>query len=343
MGLYNTGPAKPAPKPPAPKPAPAPTQTPVVGTGQPPPGGFTQTGGTHTGPPPKATDPGSALTGANRDAYQSILNLFTSYGLGSLAPNILQYVQQGYSADTISILLQQTDAYKQRFAGNELRKKAGLAVLSPADYLATEDSYKQIMRSAGLPAGFYDSPTDFVNFIGQDVSPTEMNSRVQLASSATVTASPYYKQALSDMGLSHGDMTAYFLDPGKAVPLLQQQATTAAIGSEALARGLGFDQGYATRLAQAGFSQSQAAQGYSQISQEFQTLRNIAGQFGQTYNYGQEEQAVFQPGAGTAGSGADLNAAQFQQRLASWQRANVSGNVGGAQGGLARHGGGQLV
>jgi hypothetical protein len=283
------------------------------------------------------------LTGANRDAYQSLTALFDSYGLGTLAPTILQYVQQGYASDTISVLLQQTDAYKQRFAGNQIRQQNGLAVLSPADYLATEDAYRQTMRSAGLPQGFYDSPQDFTNFIGQDVSPTEMQSRVQLASQATITASPAYKNALNQMGLSNGDLTAYFLDPQKALPLLQQQTATAAIGSEALQRGLGFDQQYAKTLAQSGFTQSQAAQGYGQISQEFNTLQSIAGQFGQSYSYGQEEQAVFQPGAGTAGSGADLNAAQFQQRLASWQRANVSGNVGGAQGGLARHGGGQLV
>jgi len=290
-----------------------------------------------------STDPATLLTGANRDAYASLKALFDSYGLGSLAPTILGYVQQGYAADTISVLLQNTDAYKQRFAGNAIRQKNGLAVLSPADYLATEDAYRQTMRTAGLPTGFYDSAQDFTNFIGQDVSPAEMNSRVQMASQATVTASPEYTQALSQMGLSKGDMAAYFLDPQKAVPLLQQQAATAAIGSEALSRGLGFDQGYATRLAQAGYSQQQAAQGYSQIAQEFNQFRQTAQQFGQNYTYGQEEQAVFQPGAGTAGSGGDLNSAQFQQRLASWQRANVSGNVGGSQGGLARHGGGQLV
>jgi hypothetical protein len=303
----------------------------------------TTAGSTPAKPAPKSTDPATALTGANRDAYQSILDLFTNYGLGTLAPKILQYVQQGYAADTISVLLQQTPEYKQRFAGNAGRVKAGLPPLSPADYLATEQAYSQSMRAAGLPSGFYDSPQDFTDFISKDVSPTEMNSRIQLASQATVTASASYTAALKQMGLSNGDLTAYFLDPTKALPILQQQSTTAAIGSEALARGLTFDQGYAQKLAQAGFTQSQAATGYSQISQEFHQFQQAATQFGQNYSYGQEEQAVFQPGAGTAGSGNDLNAAQFQQRLASWARANTQGNVGGAQGGLARHGGGILA
>ena len=294
------------------------------------------------GPTGQTGTAASALTGANRDAYDSLVNLFTSYGLGSLAPTIMGYVQQGYGSDTITVLLQQTDAYKQRFAGNAIRQQNGLSVLSPADYLSAEQSYQAVMRAAGLPQGFYDSPQDFTNFIGQNVSASELQSRVTLASQATLTASPAYTQALQQMGLSKGDLTAYFLDPTKALPLLQQQANTAAIGSEALQRGLTFDQSYATQLAQAGFTQSQAAQGYGQISQEFNTFNQIAQQYGQGYTYGQEEQAVFQPGAGVAGSGNDLNSAQLQSRLASWARANVSGVSGGAAGGLARHGGGQL-
>jgi len=300
--------------------------------------------GSISGTPVGATPIGTVngLTGTDRDAYTALTSLFDSYGLSSLAPDILSYIQNGYSADTISILLQNTSAYKQRFAANQARLKAGLPVLSPADYIATEDAYRQSMQAAGLPKGFYDSTDDFTNFIANDISPTEMNSRIQMASQATVTASPQYTQALQQMGLSSGDLTAYFLDPTKAAPLLQQQANTAAIGSEALARGLTFDQGYATRLAQAGFTQAQAAQGYSQISQEFAQFQQTAQQYGQNYTFGQEEQAVFQPGSGTAGSGNDIDAAQFQQRLASWQRANVSGTYGAASGGLSRHGGGQL-
>jgi hypothetical protein len=293
--------------------------------------------------PPNSSTAAADLTGPNADAYNSLLALFTSYGLASLAPTILSYVQQGYGSDTITVLLQQTPEYQQRFAGNAIRQQNGLAVLSPADYLSAEQSYQAVERAAGLPSGFYDSPSDFTQFIGDNMSASELQSRVQLASQATLTASPSYTKALNQMGLSQGDLTAYFLDPTKALPILQQQANTAAIGSEALQRGLTFDQGYATQLAQAGFTQAQAAQGYSQISQEFSQFQNIAQQYGQNYTYGQEEQAVFQPGAGTAGSGNDLNAAQLQARLASWARANVSGVSGGAAQGLARHGGGQLA
>ena len=327
-------------KPPAPTPPPNPYRpapggnlptTPAGGTPPSQPVGGIAGGG--------STDPLSGLTGDQRNAYSALVNLFNTYGLGTLAPDILKYVQQGFNSDTISLELQNTDAWKQRFAGNQIRLKNGLPVLSPADYIATEQSYRQSMRAAGLPSGFYDSSSDFSNFIGSDVSPSEMNSRIQLASQATLTASPQYTEALRQLGLSHGDMTAYFLDPQKALPLLQQQSATAAIGSEAIVRGLGFDQGYAKQLAQAGFTQSQAAQGYGQIASEFGTLQQAAGAFGTNFGYQTEEQAVFQPGAGPGGE----NAALMRQRLESYNRAQTQGYVGGAQQGLARHGGGQLA
>lgn len=300
----------------------------------PPPGrGYGGPGGPT--PAPNPNDPLSALTGDQRNAYSALVDVFNQYGLSSLAPDILKYIQQGFNSDTIALLLQDTDAYKQRFAGNQIRLKNGYAVLSPADYIATENAYRQSMRAAGLPSGFYDNPSDFATFIGSDVSASEMNSRVQMASQATLTASPQYTQALKQMGLSQGDLTAYFLDPTRALPLLQQQTATAAIGSEAIVRGLNFDQGYAQQLAQAGFSQSQAAQGYSQIASEFGRLQQAGQQFGLNYGYNTEEQAVFQPGAGG-------NAALLRERLAGYNQAQTQGYVGGAQQGLARHGGGQL-
>lgn len=326
-----TATGKPIAGPTAPK---GPTAPPIYGGGTPATTptqvtGTPATGGTQINNNNSAL---AALTGDQRNAYSALVDVFNSYGLGSLAPSILTYVQQGFNSDTITLMLQQTDAYKQRFAGNIQRQKNGMAVLSPADYIATENSYREAMRAAGLPASFYNSPSDFANYIGNDVSPTEMNNRIQLASQATLTASPQYTQALKQMGLSQGDLTAYFLDPTKALPILQQQTLTAQIGSEALVRGLNFDRGYAQQLAQAGFTQSQAAQGYGQIAGEIGALQNAARSVGQNYTFGQEEQAVFQPGAG----GNEL----LRQRLQGVQQGLTSGSLGGASSGLTRFGGG---
>jgi hypothetical protein len=191
------------------------------------------------------------LSGDNRDAYLALQSLFKNYGLDSLAGKIFDYVKQGYGADTISVLLQDTPEYKKRFAANEARAKAGLAVLNPADYLATEASYRQILSSAGLPTGFYDNPADFQKWIASDVSPTEIKDRVDLAVAATSQANPAYKDALFQMyGINEGDLTAYFLDSKRAEPILKKQAAAGAIGAAAIRRGFAANtldlEGYAT-------------------------------------------------------------------------------------------------
>lgn len=270
------------------------------------------------------------LTGADRDAYVALSNLFASYGLNTLAPKIFDYIKNGYSADTISILLQNTDEYKQRFAGNESRKAAGLPVLSPQEYLATEASYRQIMQSAGLPSGFYDQPTDFTTWIGKNVSPTEIQSRVDLATQATTLSNPSYRQALNQMGIDDSQLTAYFLDPSRALPTLQKSAAAASIGAEALQQGLTFDTLYAQQLATSGVTSDQAKQGYSTIGQTLNQYQTLASIYGGTYDQRTAEQATFL---------GDAQAVNQQKRLANSEAASFSGSTGGAANGLAQRGG----
>lgn len=270
------------------------------------------------------------LTGENRDAFMALNSLFKQYGLGSLAGKIYDYVKNGYGADTISILLQDTPEYKKRFAANEARIKNGLSVLSPAEYISIENSYRQIMRQSGLPEGFYDSTSDFTNWITGDMSPTELQSRVDLATQATALANPAYKAALKQMGLSDGELTAYFLDQDRALPLLQKAAATAAVGAEALQRGLAFDQQYASELATAGVSRDQAAQGYAKIADEFSDLKTLGQIYGGGWTQRMAEEDVFVGGTG---------ASQQREKLVNRERGSFSGAAGGARAGFAQRGG----
>lgn len=270
------------------------------------------------------------LTGENRDAFMALNSLFQQYGLGSLAGKIYDYVKNGYGADTISILLQDTPEYKKRFAANEARLKAGMSVLSPAEYISVENSYRQIMRQSGLPAGFYDSTSDFTNWISGDMSPTELQSRVDLATQATALANPSYKAALKQMGLSDGELAAYFLDQDRALPILQKNAATAAIGSEALQRGMAFDQQYASELATAGVSRDQAAQGYAKIADEFSDLGTLSQVYGGGWTQRMAEEDVFVGGTG---------ASQQREKLINREKGSFSGTSGSARSGLAQKGG----
>jgi hypothetical protein len=280
-----------------------------------------------------------SLSGDKRNAYEALNNLFSSYGLGSLAPKIFDYIQKGFSADTVSILLQDTPEYKQRFAGNEERRKLGLPVLSPSEYLSVESSYRQIMRQGGLPQGFYDQASDFNDMIGKDISPTELKQRVDMAAQASTLANTNYKRALEQMyGIDQSHLTAYFLDPERATPLLQRQAAAAAIGAEALKRGFQ-PSSQSEDFATAGVTAAQAAQAYGQMAMEMPDYQKIASQYGEKVSQFEMERALLE--SNTTGNQAEggfmKESPQAKlERLASWARANATGSRGAAQTGLAQ-------
>jgi hypothetical protein len=269
----------------------------------------------------------NALQGSQRDAFVALNALFTSYGLSTLAPKIFSYIQNGYSADTISVLLQETPEYKQRFAGNEMRKKAGLAVLNPADYLATEASYRQIMASAGLPKGFYDSPADFASWIGGDVSPTELKGRVDLVTAATTQANPYVKQQLKALyGVDEGQIAAYFIDQHRALPLLQKQEQASEFAAAAAQQGLLTDRQRMEDYVTSGFSLSQASQGFAQVAQELPNLQALSARFGVTFGQVAEEQSVF---------GTSADSVAKKRNLVNSERSQFGGAAGTAASGLS--------
>jgi hypothetical protein len=132
------------------------------------------------------------------------------------------------------------------------------------------------------------------------------------------------------MGISDREMTAYFLDQKKALPYLQKAAATAAIGAEALAQGLKFDQKYAETLATSGLTAQQSREGYSQIAGEADEMAKLGAIYGVTYNQRTAEQAILENKA---------SAQKTRGKLASRERAQFGGGTGAARGGLSQRGG----
>lgn len=275
------------------------------------------------------------LTGDNRDAYASLRSMFNSIGLGTLAPKIYEYAKQGYGADVISMLLQDTSEYKQRFAANETRVKAGLPVLSPAEYLSTEDAYRQVLQDAGLPKGFYDSVTDFTNWIAGDTSATELKGRVDLAVANTMQANPASVQALKDLyGVDQSYITAYFLDQKTALPLLQKQSQAAQFGAEALKRGLGLNQTNLEDMVTSGLSQSQVSQGFQAVAEALPNIQAIAARYGTDFTQSNLEQDMIEGGVGQTDMGSTT---AKRKNLASQERALFSGFGGATSQGLGNY------
>lgn len=274
------------------------------------------------------------------DASQNLISTFNSYGLGGdIASAIANLVKKGFGADTISLIAQDpksTDplsvAYQKRFAGNAGRVAQGLKPLSPAEYLATEDSYAQIMRQAGMPTGFYDTRDSFANFIANDVSPTEVQSRVTLAKDVLINADPMYLDQLSaQYGLDRGHALAHILDPQAALPLIQKQVQAVQLGAAAERAGLGINNPTAEQLVNQGVSQSQANQGFQNIASQLPNMQELATRYNAYSPAGEIGQALTSETFGTPGA---ANAEQNIQRLKQQEVSQFSGSSGAGKGSL---------
>ena len=283
---------------------------------------------------PKAATPAGSdyLTGASRDAAKALIALFTQYGLGSLAPKIIQYLQQGFAADTVALELQDTAEYKQRFAANEARIKKGLPALSPAEYVSTERSYRQLMASAGLPVGFYDKHEDFKSFLENDISPTELKDRIDIATEA-VTKAP--KETLDFFGRWYDttDMIAYALDPKRAAPLVEQRLKAAEAAGIGKTQGVDLSQQTAETIGQTGANLSQLQQGLGFVGQEAGNAGKVAEIYG--------DQPLTADDLVKEAFLNDSSVSQRRTKLASQERATFS-NRGGVTAATLGKDGGQI-
>lgn len=279
-------------------------------------------------PQTDSTGGGTTLTGPTWDstqqsAFATLTSLLNEFGLSSLTDQVKQWIVGGTTdSSTLMLNLQQTNEWKQRFKGNEMLAAQGLGVLSPAEYLATERSYAQVMRNYGLPEGFYDDPADFAKWIGNNVSAAELQQRVSAYSDLANREDPAIVQQLKSMGMTQGDLLAYMMDPGRATPLIQRQYQTALLGGAARRAGLdgsAIDNNYLDQLAGQGITEQQAATGYGQIAGSLADANQLAKIHGENYGLNDMQAEVFQN---------DGKAANKRKRLASQERASFSGSAG---------------
>lgn len=275
------------------------------------------------GPSP-ASATGSATTGTadQQGALASLQQVLNSYGLGSMASWAWNEIVAGKSQDQILLDLMQTPQFKDRFPAIGERAAAGLPPISPADYVNYENQATQIMRAAGLPSGFWDSPSDFTHLIASDVSISELQQRVGLATQAAYQVPSDVRAVLArDYGVGSGQLAAFFLDDKTALPLIQRDFTAAQIGGAAYRTGYGSTKTQDETLTDLGVTADQAQQGFSQLVQQRQLFSSLPGE--NTTGISRDDQLAAMFG----GNATDQQV--IQQRAA--QRAAVF-NAGGAYG-----------
>jgi hypothetical protein len=210
------------------------------------------------------------------DAVGSMRGLMDAYGLGSLMAKIEGYIKDGYSdPDAIVALIRQTPEYAERFpAMASLAKKQ--RSISEAAYIEYERSAATFEQLYGLPTGML--AKDIVtNLITNEVSTNELEKRISAAAVGAYQMPEEQKKLFKDYyGIDGGSLTAYFLDPDVAMPLINKQVAASAIGYEAAKQGIGLQSILAETIDMAGVTAEQAKQGFQQVNQQ-QSLMSGAG------------------------------------------------------------------
>ena len=230
-------------------------------------------------------------------SYDIIQRVLADYGLENMRDFVhdIVFTQNIVDENIIIGRLRETPQYKERFAGNEARRNAGLNVLSESEYIRLESTFAQTMRQAGLPSGFYDEKSDFDNLIGSDVSAAELATRVQEGYQAVRDADPEVVLEMQRMyGVGEGDLAAYFLDPERATAGIIRQAQAAQIGGQAVRQAsYQITAAQAEELARAGVSPEQARAGFQAIAGAQELFGALPGQTGEAITQEEQVAAVF--------------------------------------------------
>ena len=259
---------------------------------------------------------------AQRESVGKIVaDRFAQYGLSTLGTKVLDLARQGYTEATITLELQKTDEYAQRFRANQERIKKGLAVLSPAEYIATEDAYRQTLRAYGLRQ--FDTDAYVTKFIENDVSPSELSARVVAAVQRVQNADPVVATTLRDYyNVSEANMLGYILDPATTLPQIERQITSAEITAAAAAQGLQPGRQVAEQLAMQGVTKDVAQKGYATIADILPTAEKLSSIYGDTmdtYGRAEAEQEVF---------GSLASAERKRRALAERETSQFAGKAG---------------
>jgi hypothetical protein len=244
----------------------------------------------------------------DEDVLRSQLDAF---GLGNLTKFVLGMLSDpNVTDDYIMAKIRQTQEYANRFPAMADLKAAGKG-LSEQSYIDYERTVAESAQQAGLPGAMFDS-TYIAKMLKSDVSPAEFQKRIGMASAAAYTAPEETRRALQDMyGMSQADLTAYWLDPDQALPILTLRQQAADIAGTGLRNDITISRQYAEDLAKQGITQSESSRGFETAA----SVQGLSSGSGETAS--QDELVRSQFG--------DVAAQQKVQRVASSRTARFAG------------------
>ena len=275
---------------------------------------------------------------------QSAFDMLRSYAEqydmpASIADRLIDLVaNQGYTGTAVTLELQNTPEFKERFAGIEAYRKAfasdiasgkKAAAPTPSDYINFEKRYQDVLTRYGL--GELANRDTYAKLIGGDVSVAEMTDRVANVYDRVMNADDVLKQQLTQYFPTFGatDFARTLLTgttPADMAGQLQRKLAAAEISSEAARAGLTTGVERAQELQAMGVSRGVARTGYSKIAEQKTGLERLSSIYQQD----------------VTGLQTELEAEQFQglasqrrKKLTEQEKSSFSGKAGTSQSSLS--------
>lgn len=278
---------------------------------------------------------GAAIDFTDADLNQLTATL-NQFGLGDLVSEAWAYFKDptkgAGSADATLAYLPTTQKYRDHFPGLKEMGEAGKA-WTPGQWNSYYNTAQEQAVAAGLPSGFI-SREDVGKLLTGNVSAAELGGRITAAGQSVYNADPVLIQQMRDYGMTDGDLTAFYLDPDKAAPLLERKAQEEQGRIGAAGRRTGYGNvtlGEAQGLQQLGVDEGEAAVGFGQLASLHPLFANTAEETMTGSDITRDEQLGAQFGNNAA------NQAEIEQRKAS-RKAAFSGGGGAASGGAGKQG-----
>jgi hypothetical protein len=277
----------------------------------------------------------------NESAFKIVEDILRFYGLVTDSDRrLLDEVQTLWTGkritedsdiDDIGLALRESQVFKERFPANEALKAAGKPQFSVTQYLREEAAYKAALQGAGMPPNFYDDPSDFQNFIVNDVSPDEVEARARLGYQAVRQADPQVVAEFQRLyGVSEGELAAYFIDPQRMRPTFdryeaERQARSAQIAAAGTQQaGMTIERQQAEALARAGVTAQEAQAGFTALG-DTQELFQAAQR-------GEQEITQAEQIGGVFNTNAEARRAIAQRRRSRQAQFEGGGSFAGTQG-----------
>lgn len=272
------------------------------------------------------------FTDADLNTLTATLN---QNGLGDLVNDAWKYYTDptkgaGDAAATLAYL-PTTQAYRDRFPGLVEMGEQGRA-WTPGQWNRYHNDLFEAATAAGLPPGMI-SREDVGKMLVGGVSVNEAVGRIEAAGQAALNADPAVIARMREWGFTDGDLTAFYLDPDKAEPLLmrKEKELTARVSVAGGRAGYDIDLGEAGQLRTWGVDEGEAKEGFAGLATMHPLFANTVGETAEGSEITEAEQL-------SATFGDNAPARQEIRTRTARRKANFEGGGGAASGGNGRTG-----